>query len=295
MLNAVFLRDDNNTLVDSEFSLDLLDDSPCVIVESSGGANPARGVTRRNPEYNKLVGLLLRRLAENNTRLTAVVLDSSRVADIPISDRTATLDQPYPIDLSAVDIDDFRRTLGRAIAMMHRSPDAKSGGNAQKRIRLCLDRPVSPDELATKYENSDQSGIDHAPGLSETEKAYIQKARVGQGQFRKLLLDAFRSTCPLLGISNPDLLVASHIKPWTACTNQERLDPRNGILLSPLFDKLFDRGLITFATDGTIEPSPCLSADDRDRCSLAQLPSVALPPDSERYMKYHRRYVFKST
>jgi hypothetical protein len=291
----VFLHDDNNTLVDSEFSLDLLDDSPCVIVESSGGANPVRGVTRRNPDYNKLVGLLLRRLASSNTRVTAVVLDSSRVSDIPIPDRTATFEQPYPIDLSAVDIDDFRRTLGRAVAMMHRAPDAKSGGNAQKRIRLCLDRPVSPDELAANYGNSDHNGNDHAPGLTETEKAYIQKARIGQGQFRKLLLEAFRSTCPILGISNPDLLVASHIKPWTACTNHERLDPKNGILLSPLFDKLFDRGLITFAPDSTIEPSPCLSAHDCDKCSLAQLPNVALPPDSERYMKYHRRYVFKST
>ena len=143
--------------------------------------------------------------------------------------------------------------------------------------------------------NSDHNGNDHAPGLTETEKAYIQKARIGQGQFHKLLLEAFRSTCPILGISNPDLLVASHIKPWTASTNHERLDPKNGILLSPLFDKLFDRGLITFAPDGTIEPSPCLSAHDCDKCSLAQLPNVALPPDSERYMKYHRRYVFKST
>jgi hypothetical protein len=291
----MFILDDNNTLVDSEFSLDLLDDSPCVIVESSGGANPSRGVTRRNPDYNKLVGLLLQRLAVTNTRITAVVLDSSRVAHVPVTDRTATFDQPYPIDLSTVDIDEFRRTLGRAIAMMHRAPDAKAGGNAQKRIRLCIDRAITPEELDIRPGNNDHIVDDHAPGLTETEKTYLQKARVGQGQFRKLLLDAFQSTCPLLGISNPDVLVASHIKPWKACTNQERLDPNNGILLSPLFDRLFDRGLVTFTADGTIEPSPCLSPDDRAKCQLAQLPSITLPTESDRYMMYHRRYVYKCT
>ncbi len=266
-----------------------------MIVESSGEANPSRGVIRRNPDYNKLVGLLLQRLAISSTRLTAVVLDSNRVADILIADRTATFDQPYPIDLSTVEIDEFRRTLGRAIAMMHRAPNAKSGGNAQKRIRLCLNRALSPGELITSVRNNDHIAADYAPGLTETEKAFIQNARIGQGQFRKLLLAAFQSTCPLLRISNPELLVASHIKPWTACTNQERLDPNNGILFSPLFDKLFDRGLITFTADGTIEPSPCLSADDRAKCHLSRLPNIGLPPESERYMKYHRRYIYKRT
>jgi hypothetical protein len=294
----VFLLDDDNTLVDSEFSLDVLDGSPCVIVESSGGANRARGVTRRNPDYNKLLGLLLHRLAAAHTQITAVVLDSSRVANVAIPDRTASLDRPYPIDLSAVDIDEFRRSLGRAIAMMHRAPDAKAGGNAQKRIRICLDRPVDPEELLTTNADTELAKRihdDYAPGLSDTEKAYIRKARLGQGQFRKALLDAYESTCPLLGISNPDLLVASHIKPWTACTNHERLDPKNGILLSPLFDKLFDRGLITFKNDGTIQPSARLSPDDRAKCHLDQVPPLVLSPESMGYMEYHRGTVYRRT
>ncbi|WP_148075558.1 HNH endonuclease [Bythopirellula goksoeyrii] len=294
----VFLLDDANTLVDSEFSLGVLDESPCVIVESSGGANPARGVTRRNPDYNKLLGLLLQRLANADARLTAVLLDSNRVADISISDRTAKLDHPYPIDLSVEDIDEIRRMMGRAVAMMHRAPHAKTGGNAQKRIRLCLDRTVSPPQLLTARagtELSNEITDDHAPGHTETEQAYIRKARIGQGQFRSLLLESYNTTCPILGISNPELLVASHIKPWSACTNQERLDPKNGILLSSLFDKLFDRGLITFNNDGTMIISPSLSSEDRAKCNLHQVPQLSLSNASEPYMEYHRVCVYKHT
>ncbi|MEJ7591179.1 MAG: HNH endonuclease [Planctomycetaceae bacterium] len=294
----MFLLDDDNKLVDSEFSLDIIDESPCLIVESSGGANPARGVTRRNPDYNKVLGLLLQRLAAAATRITAVVLDSNRVANVAISDRIATLESPYPVDLSSLHIDEFRRTLGRAMALMHRARDAKSGGNAQKRIRICLDRPVAPEQLLTASadpEVAKRIPADHAPGLTETERAYIQKARLGQGQFRDLLLDAYGSTCPIVGIANTDLLIASHIKPWTVCTNHERLDPNNGILLSALFDRLFDRGLITFNNDGTICPSPCLSPNDRAKCHLDQTAHLELSPESQRYMEYHRGCVYKRT
>ena len=155
---------------------------------------------------------------------------------------------------------------------MHRAPNAKAGGNAQKRIRICLDKRVLPEQLQAEQVNAQlpDDTADHAPGLTTTEKAYIRNARLGQGQFRIDLLNAFGETCPVLGITNPELLVASHIKPWSACTNQDRLDPENGILLSALIDRLFDRGLITFDSDGTIRTSPRLSPDDQARCRVDQ-------------------------
>jgi hypothetical protein len=60
------------------------------------------------------------------------------------------------------------------------------------------------------------------------------------------LLKNFKSTCVLTGIRHESLLLASHIKAWKDCTNEERLDSRNGLLLSALMDKLFDRYFITF-------------------------------------------------
>ena len=236
-------------------------------------------------------------MAGLDARITAVVLDSKKVAEIAIPDRTALLDQSYPIDLSSLDIEDFRVGLQRSISMMHRAPNAKLGGNRQKRIRICLDRVVYPAQLLTQQvepATRSEAATDHVPGLTETERLYIHKARVGQGQFRKMLLDAYNGTCPILGISQPDLLVASHIKPWNACTNKERLDRNNGILLSALYDKLFDRGLISFNNDGTVRTSELLSAEDRVKCGLNPPFSIEISPDSMNYLEYHQNYIFNA-
>ena len=243
-----------------------------------------------------MLSLIFRRLALSEAKITRIVLDSSKVSDIPIEERIATLDQSYPVDLGIVDIEYFRKMLQREIASMHREPDAKKGGNAQKRIRICLSKPVAPDQLLIQSDSSLylEQVPDHTPGLNETESKYLRTARRGQGQFRKDLINAYAGTCPITGIANTELLVASHIKPWKACTNNERLDPENGILLSALIDRLFDRGLITFNEDGGIIVSPLLSSRDSVKCGLEHTYSIALSKQSQLYMHYHRTIEFKS-
>ncbi len=86
---------------------------------------------------------------------------------------------------------------------------------------------------------------------TETERKELIKCRLGQGKFRGGLLK-LRGRCYVTGITDPRLLRASHIKPWRAAKNAERLDPHNGLLLTPLFDHLFDQGLISFADDGDL-------------------------------------------
>ena len=62
-------------------------------------------------------------------------------------------------------------------------------------------------------------------GLGDTEAERAQKVRIGQDRFRAALMDYWSGTCPLTGISNPELLRASHIIPWSECENdQERLN-----------------------------------------------------------------------
>ena len=82
----------------------------------------------------------------------------------------------------------------------------------------------------------------------ETERERLAKARVGQGRFRADLVKLWRKgeTCALTGVSIPEMLVASHIKPWRDSTDKERLDPMNGLLLVTHVDKLFDRHLLSF-------------------------------------------------
>lgn len=83
---------------------------------------------------------------------------------------------------------------------------------------------------------------------SGTEQATMVLARLGQGKFREGVIEAWKigEKCPLTKIDVRELLVASHIKPWSECNDVERLDPANGLLLATHVDKLFDKHLASF-------------------------------------------------
>ncbi|RZT97295.1 putative restriction endonuclease [Ancylomarina subtilis] len=81
----------------------------------------------------------------------------------------------------------------------------------------------------------------------ETRERYM-KTRVNQNFFRQMILSNYHSKCAVTGIDMPALLIASHIIPW-AQNEQERLNPTNGICLSALYDKAFDKHLISFDED----------------------------------------------
>jgi predicted restriction endonuclease len=74
----------------------------------------------------------------------------------------------------------------------------------------------------------------------------------------------------MTGITERALLRASHIKPWADCTDAERLDVYNGLLLSALWDAAFDRGLVSFADDGLVLASPRLGKEEREALGLAR-------------------------
>lgn len=76
------------------------------------------------------------------------------------------------------------------------------------------------------------------------------KQRKGQDYFRRMILANYGGRCALTGIDVPQLLLASHIIPWSDKSHKkERLNPCNGICLSALYDKAFDKGLITISPD----------------------------------------------
>ena len=86
-------------------------------------------------------------------------------------------------------------------------------------------------------------------------KARLVKTRVNQNIFRTMILATYNNTCCISGINNSDLLIASHIVPWSK-DEQNRLNPTNGLCLNALHDKAFDKGLITIsAKDYTIKVS----------------------------------------
>ncbi|WP_416866903.1 MAG: HNH endonuclease [Imperialibacter sp.] len=84
------------------------------------------------------------------------------------------------------------------------------------------------------------SGTEHLKGETKIREV---KTRVNQTAFRQMVLANYDFRCAMTGIDIPTLLVASHIIPW-AQNEQERLNPENGICLSPLYDRAFDQGLL---------------------------------------------------
>ena len=125
-----------------------------------------------------------------------------------------------------------------------------------------------------------------------TEIETLIKARQGQGSFRQKLLKLYPS-CPLTGLDIQPLLIASHIKPWSVCNNNERLDPLNGLMLAPNIDRLFDKGLITFDPDGTIKISPKIDPGNQKRLGISPDMKLKIKPESEEYFEYHRNHVFQ--
>lgn len=138
---------------------------------------------------------------------------------------------------------------------------------------------------------ADFEQIINDPTTTTTEKTALIKSRIGQGMFRDRVLRHWTG-CAVTGFSDTSLLVASHIKPWKKSTNSERLDQWNGLLLSPNLDKAFDKGFITFETDGSIRLSPLFT----EAAKLGIMPTmkIALKPEHERYMEHHRNEEFKT-
>ncbi len=133
-----------------------------------------------------------------------------------------------------------------------------------------------------------------------TEGTASVKVRRGQRYFRQAVLNAYKGHCAITGLSIRELLVASHIIPWSKA-EEHRLDPQNGIALNALHDKAFDRGLITFDTDLRLVLAPSLR-DHFANATIAQsfkayegqpltFPAEAAGPKAE-YLEYHRTKVF---
>ena len=118
------------------------------------------------------------------------------------------------------------------------------------------------------------------PRTTEAERLVIQ--RIGQDVFRDALMDYWGGRCPLTGIIDPALLRASHIVPWSDCSDEQRLDVHNGLLLSALWDAAFDKGLVSFADDGTPLASPRLSEVARNILALEQATSLCGLLDAHR-------------
>lgn len=129
--------------------------------------------------------------------------------------------------------------------------------------------------------------------IEPTMKEQVVQARLGQGKFR-VRLEELEKACRVTGEPNPALLIASHIKPWRDCTNEERLDGNNGLLLAPHIDKLFDKGWISFSDGGDLLCYELGAKEPLLRWGIVLPVNVGhFSLKQRRYLRYHRKHVFK--
>ncbi len=143
--------------------------------------------------------------------------------------------------------------------------------------------------------SDDDDSQQHAVGedlIAET------KVRRGQALFRATVLSAYQNRCCITGLDDARLLNASHIVPWRDDPTN-RLNPRNGLCLSTLHDRAFDRGLITFDDDLRLLLSPELDRSQSHFLSQAfatyagrqiELPEKFAPDIT--LLRHHREQVF---
>lgn len=128
-----------------------------------------------------------------------------------------------------------------------------------------------------------------------TEVERLVRQRVGQNVFREALLDYWGGACAVTGLALPEVLRASHAKPWADCeSDEERLNVFNGLLLVAQLDALFDRGLTAFDAGGDLVIAPCLTAEHRASLHVSEgLRLRWVAPEHLPFLQWHREHVFR--
>lgn len=201
----------------------------------------------------------------------------------------------YALNFSSPNADRLRAELGRSF------PDARADAGFvaldETRLSRLLRRAAA---LARALPN--QAVVDFAAKLDKelaqfpaelirgTEVERLVRQRVGQQTFRQAMLEYWGGACAVTGIALPDVLRASHAKPWADCASDaERLDVFNGFLLSANLDALFDRFLITFGDCGELRVSPVITTWERTRLGLDKpLELRWVAGEHLPYLRFHR-------
>lgn len=162
---------------------------------------------------------------------------------------------------------------------------------SSKILDLTADRDTRErdDELQAELESFDAEG-----------RRALVEIRAKQSFFRDTVISSYQGHCCISGLTVPRLLNASHIVPWKV-DRANRLNPRNGLSLSTLHDRAFDRGLISVTPDFRIRISKQLKRTKHDpflASSLLALEDrkITLPEKfhpKKQFLEYHFTKVFK--
>jgi len=137
------------------------------------------------------------------------------------------------------------------------------------------------------------SAIVLTSGLDTSTRRALAASRLGMGDFRRGVFGIWDGKCAITRSSTPELLRARHVKPWRDCNNEERLDPYNGLLLSPLYDVAFSHGLISFDYSGRLVLASSVEGFQWDLLGLRRTGWLEhIREEHQPYLAYHRQHVF---
>jgi predicted restriction endonuclease len=154
-------------------------------------------------------------------------------------------------------------------------------------------------ELLEEYAAKNPGALSAVDGASEsmfrgTEREQLIKQRIGQDAYRNALLKYWKGSCAVTALDIPEMLRASHVKPWADCdTDGERLNVYNGFLFSANYDALFDKGLITFDDRGGVVYSGRLSEGQIRSIGGEQYRELRWIDERHLpFLEWHRKRVF---
>lgn len=169
--------------------------------------------------------------------------------------------------------------LARRIEVVRKRADAQ----LQIVVRNRNEADVVVDQLLSRW----------PAGKPTAEDGALAVARNGLGPYR-VNVEQVEGACRATGVMDRRHLRAVHVKPWSDCDDDERLDGNNGLLLSPHVAHLFERGYISFADDGRMLVARQLNSTILKRWAIG-LPIVARGFASKQkpYLAWHREHVFE--
>lgn len=147
---------------------------------------------------------------------------------------------------------------------------------------------IEQDALCADLEEAIVGRTDIGPTMKEQ----LVKSRRGQGLF-KINVRRNEKMCRVTGVTDPRNLRASHIKPWKDCTDPEKLNGCNGLMLAPHVDHLFDKGMISFADNGDLIISPLLDRKILACWAIPEVLNVGSLHKQASFLAYHRKWVLK--
>ncbi|MBS4062624.1 MAG: HNH endonuclease [Bacteroidetes bacterium] len=154
--------------------------------------------------------------------------------------------------------------------------------------------PANPESIEKLLTSSEVALIEKNTKLSNEEKTSVIKIRLGQSFYRNELIELWQG-CAVTKCKNTDLLISSHIKPFKDCSEEEKYDKYNGLLLTPNYDKLFDNYLISFSDDGEILISQKIKQEDLVALNINVFDKlIKVYPENIKYLKYHREIFRKN-